>query len=129
MKLSLPETLIFERADKTKIIAPAVSRGQIREVYELDRKKVKSLLALAERRGQQVEIFLRHAKWVKADDARKSAGTLQELFTRLTAAEEIDIIHAFIAQHHGEKPENAAQLQAVMREILKKKTTGPALTT
>lgn len=117
MLLTRSEPILFERQDRTQIYTPPVTRGQMREVLDLDRKETADMSG---RRGQQVAIFLRNAQWLKAD-GWTHAGTLQELLDSLTLAEEIDILHAITAQHHGLRPEDAVAVQQAMRDILKKK--------
>lgn len=117
MLLTRSETIAFQRADGTHISAPPVTRGQMREVLILDRNETPDV---AMRRGQQVAIFLRNAQWLQ-EDGITAAGTLQELLDSLTIAEEIDILHAFTAQHHGKRPDTAVALQQAMRDIVKKK--------
>lgn len=126
MKLTRSEPIHFQRHDDTVIIAPAVTRAQMREVFALDRERTddESPLDSAARRGQQVAIFLRHAEWMQSDGTA-SAGPLSDLLDALTVAEEIDIIHAFIAQHHGIEPTTAVAVQQAMREELKKKHLEP----
>lgn len=104
MQLSRPEPLIFKRADGTVITAMPATRGQMREVFVLDRDETDP----AERRGKAVAILLRGACGADVLDS-------------LTAEEETDIIHAFSGQHIGISAETAVGLQQAMREALKKK--------
>ncbi|CAN5350966.1 hypothetical protein BH09VER1_BH09VER1_28340 [soil metagenome] len=118
MKITRSDSIRFQREDGTEILAPAVTRGQMREVYALDAEKIDPL----ERRGRQVAVFLRSAVWLKAK-GRTSAGPIAKLLPELTAEEEIDIIHAIMAQQHGIAPTTAVEIQQALREEYKKKVT------
>lgn len=123
MKLTRSEPIAFTRADGTQILAQPATRGRMREVLVLDLEPAEDVAA---RRGEVVAIFLRDAEWLQAD-GKTPAGTLTALLESLDAAEETDIIHAVILQHHGHNPADAVAVQQAMREVLKKKaaTTPP----
>jgi hypothetical protein len=108
MILTRPEPLTFERADGTKILAMPATRGQMREVFVLDRDEPDP----AERRGKAVAILLRGA-------------CKPEILDSLTAEEEQDIIAAFSGQHVGIAAPTAVALHQAMREALKKKAPTP----
>lgn len=124
MKLTRAETIIFERVDGTVIVAPAVTRGQIRETLMLELKPTDTPLEGAARRGEMMAVFLRDAAWLQAD-RRTPAGMLPELLDALTVVEEIEMINAFVAQHHGIRPDTAVQVQQALFEVLKKKPAEP----
>lgn len=119
LPLTRAEPLLFERPDSTLIRVPACTRRQMREVLVLDREDSADI---GRRRGEQVAIFLQHAEWLQAD-GKTPAGELSSLLDALTPEEEIDILHAIAAAHHGFQPTTAVQLQQSMRDLLKKKLT------
>lgn len=122
MTLTRSADITFHRADGTVIAAPAVTRGQMAEVYQVDAELAGRTepADMAERRGRQAAIFLRAARWLQADGTTP-AGTLDELLPTLTADEEIDVIYAFTAQHHGINPTSAVIVRQAMDELAKKK--------
>jgi len=114
MKLRHPAKLHFERADGSRIVCPAPSREQMREVYALDPEGPEDAAARDDRRATQIAILLRHAVFTDA------AGEVLDLgiaLGSLTAAEEHDIVGALVALHHGYDPQTAVDLQAALREI------------
>jgi hypothetical protein len=119
MQLTRPEPITFELTSGQTITAPPATRAQMREVYRIER----DVADLAERRGQIVATLLQGA-------STSTAEPLQVLLDSLTAEEETDIIHAFVASHHGYSPTTAVAVQQAMREMLKKKlqTTPPLQT-
>lgn len=127
MKLTRSQPIHFTREDGTLIAAPAATRGQMRDVFLLDRESDNPLPG-AEKRGRMVAIFLTNARWLQAD-GRTLAGETADLLDALTPEEEIDIINAFTAQHHGMEPTTAVEIQQALREHLKKKLLTPGLKT
>lgn len=121
MKLRRPEPITFERADGSLTRVPPLSRGQMRRLYDLEKedpetgslpKEVSDLRAL------RLEIMLERAACA---DGRGESMSLKWFLELLTPEEEIDIINGLIAHHHGLDVAHAVDLQAAMRDLVKKK--------
>lgn len=130
MELTRAEDIHFVRYDGTIIVAPPVTRSQMREILVIDREPGETPLDAAARRGLQVEVFLRHAHWVKQDPvtggilidratgAAVLAGTIAEAIAKLTAEEETAICQAFTCQHHGTNPIDGLAILKAISEIV-----------
>jgi hypothetical protein len=123
MKLRHPAKLTFERADGARIICPAPSREQMREVYALDPDGAEDPNTRDARRAAQIGILLRHAT---CTTAAGEAQPLEDVLGALTAPEEHDIVGALVALHHGYDPATAVELQAALREIARSSKKKPA---
>jgi hypothetical protein len=98
MQLTRSQPIRFHRADGSIVLARPATRGQMREIFEIEREVGNSVTA--EARGRMVSIFLRDAAWLQPD-GESLAGETADLLDDLTAEEEIDIVNAFCAQHNG----------------------------
>lgn len=121
MKLRQPHPITFERADGSKAVVPPLTRGQMRRLYELedvDPEKPSPVLELSDLRSARISIMLEAAT---CTDTSGSSLGLKFFLESLTPDEETDIIHGLIAHHHGIDVAYAVDLQAALRDLVKKK--------
>ncbi len=128
MKLRRPAPITFERADGSKAVVPPLTRGQMRRLYELedaDPDKPAPFLEISDLRAARIGIMLEGAT---CTDSSGSSLGLKFFIESLTPEEETDIIHGLIAAHHGIDVAYAVDLQAALRDLVKKKTAAGAVT-
>jgi len=112
--------LRFEREDGSVFEIPPITRGQLRRVYLRDGDAQGDASHASEdaRRADHLKVLLEDARWI-------SGGGPGDVADQLTATEEIAVLHAIIAQHHGFNPKTAAELQMALGKLQRADARGP----
>lgn len=118
MKLRRANPITFHREDGTVIVVPPIQRGQMEKILELDPEGLEDPVQAGIRRGKQIAILLRDAVALEGESDPRPLG---DDIKTLEPEEEIDIIQALVAAHHGYSPKTAVEVQQALREIQKKK--------
>lgn len=118
LQLTRPASLDFNHHTGAVLTLPPVTRGQMRRVFELDKTPTATPEEQLARRARMFDILLESAT---AKDAKGAALQVRHFLDSLTPLEEVQIINAVIAQHHGLDPRNAADMQAALYELAVKK--------